>query len=102
MKFILSLSAIRDLQSISAYTLQNWGAEQEDIYLKGLWKKLAAIQFDPSSFRLREDLVKGCRSARHEKHVIFFAVHGQTLQIIRILHVAMDFSSHLTTEDRLD
>lgn len=36
MKFMLSPSAIRDLQSISDYTLQNWGAEQEDIYLKGL------------------------------------------------------------------
>lgn len=74
MKIILSLSPIRDLQSISDYTLRNWGAEQEERYLKGLWDKFAAIQSDPGSFRLREDLVKGCRSARNEKHVIFFAV----------------------------
>ena len=102
MKSILSPSAIRDLQSISDYTLQNWGAEQEELYLKGLWEKLAAIRSSPESFRLREDLVEGCRSARYEKHVIFFAIQGQTLQVIRILHGAMDFSSHLATEDLPD
>ena len=49
--------------------------------------------------RLREDLAKGCRSARHEKHVIFFSIKGQALQVIRILHGAMDFNNHLTGED---
>lgn len=102
MKFILSPSAIRDLQSISGYTLQNWGAKQEGIYLKGLWEKLAAIESDPGTFRLREDVLKGCRSARYEKHVIFFAVQGQTLQIIRILHGSMDFGRHLAGEGLRD
>jgi len=32
----------------------------------------------------------------------FFAVQDQTLQIIRILHGAMDFSSHLTIGDLPD
>jgi toxin ParE1/3/4 len=102
MKIILSPSAVRDLQFISDYTLRNWGAEQEQRYLNGLWEKLAAIQSNPSSFRLREDLVKGCRSTRHGQHVLFFAVQGQMLQIIRILHGAMDFSNHLPIEDLLD
>jgi toxin ParE1/3/4 len=99
MRLILSPAAVLDLQSISEYTLETWGAEQEEYYLKGLWEKLAAIQSDPGSYRLREDLAKGCRAARHEKHVIFFAVQGQTLQIIRILHGAMDFSNHLRGEN---
>jgi hypothetical protein len=62
--------------------------------LKGLWGKLAEIQSSPESCRLREDLAKGCRSVRHEKHVIFFSIKGQALQVIRILHGAMDFNSH--------
>ncbi len=99
MKIIFSPSAIRDLQSISDYTLQKWGPEQEGVYLKGLWEKLAAIQTSPESFRLREDLAKGCRSARHEKHVIFFAIKGQALQVMRILHGAMDIGSHLSGKD---
>lgn len=102
MKVILSPSALRDLQSISDYTLRNWGAEQEELYLKGVWGTLASIQASPESYRLREELIKGCRSARHEKHVIFFAVYGQTLQVIRILHGSMDFSRHLPGEDQQD
>jgi toxin ParE1/3/4 len=99
MKLILSPSAVRDLQSISDYTLKNWGADQEEHYLKGLWGKLAAIQAGPKSYQLRAELIKDCRSARHEKHVIFFAIHGQTLQIIRILHSSMDFRCHLPSEE---
>jgi toxin ParE1/3/4 len=102
MNLILSPSAIRDLQDISNYTLHTWGAEQEDHYLKGLWGKLAEIQSSPESFRLREDLAKGCRSARHEKHVIFFSIKEQTLQVIRILHGAMDFNRHLADKDLPD
>jgi len=102
MKIIFSPSAVRDLQSISDYTLQKWGVEQEGMYLKGLWEKLAAIQASPESFKLREDLAKECRSARHEKHIIFFAIQGQTLQVIRILHGAMDFGRHLSGKDLQD
>jgi toxin ParE1/3/4 len=102
MEIILSPAAILDLQSISGYTRQTWGIEQEEFYLKGLWKKLEEIQLSPGSYRLRDDLLQGCRSARHEKHVIFFALQGQTLQIIRILHGAMDFRIHLASEELPD
>ena len=102
MKFILSPAAILDLQSISLYTLETWGAKQEELYLKSLWQKFMEIQSAPETHRLRVDLAKGCYSARFEKHVIFFAIRGQTLEIIRILHGAMDFRNHLESEDLRD
>ena len=95
MKLVFSPAAIRDLQSISDYTLQAWGAEQEVLYLRELWRKLDQIRSHPESHRLRSDLVIACRSARHEKHVIFFSMDGDSIQVIRILHAAMDFDSHL-------
>ena len=79
--------------------MQTWGAEQEDRYLKSLWRKLAEILSSPESGRLRKDLAKDCRSVRHEKHVIFFAIKGQTFQVIRILNGAMDFNRHLIDGD---
>ncbi len=95
MKLVLSPAAIRDLQSIADYTIHTWGAEQEILYLNGLWRKLEEIQSRPEIFRHRNDLAIDCRSARHEKHVIFFAVEEDSIQVIRILHGAMDFGSHL-------
>jgi len=99
MKIVFSPSSVCDLQSISDYTINKWGAEQQGRYLKGLWDKLGAIQASPESYKLREDLAIGCRAARYEKHVIFFALQGQTLQVIRILHGSMDFDSHLSGSD---
>jgi plasmid stabilization system protein ParE len=61
----------------------------------------SAIQAKPDAFRLRDDLAGGCRSARYEKHVVFFSHAGDTLKVIRILHGTMDFSSHLPYDDSL-
>ncbi|MCA9095962.1 MAG: type II toxin-antitoxin system RelE/ParE family toxin [Planctomycetaceae bacterium] len=99
MKLVISPSAARDLQSISDYTLRTWGPEQEERYLKGLWDRLTAIQVEPGAFRVRDDLARGCRSARFEKHVIFFSFTDDALQVIRILHGTMDFVRHLPGDD---
>ncbi|MEY3897603.1 MAG: hypothetical protein RLZZ214_3124 [Verrucomicrobiota bacterium] len=64
MNLILSPSAIRGLQEISDDTLQTWGAEQDDRYLKGLWGKLAGIL--PTAGRPRKRLPLHLpREARH-------------------------------------
>ena len=70
-RLILSPAAIADLREIAQYTRVTWGAEQEASYLKNLWRKFEAIRSAPETYRLRDDLLAGCRSARHEKHVIF-------------------------------
>ncbi len=98
MKLVFSPEAINDLQSIANYTFQTWGAEQESLYLAGLWRRLEAIRASPESHRIRKDLAIVCRSARHEKHVIFFSVEDGEIEVIRILHGAMDFESQLPDE----
>ncbi len=95
MKLVFSPAAIRDLRSISDYTFHTWGAEQEALYLRGLWKKLEEIGIRPEAHRLRNDLVIDCRSARYGKHVIFFAVEEDRILVIRILHGAVDLDRHL-------
>lgn len=95
MNLVLAPSAAEDLRAISIYTLETWGVLQEERYLAGLWARLAAITERPESFRLREELAAGCRSARYESHVIFFRIRGQNIEIMRILHAAMDFGRHL-------
>jgi plasmid stabilization system protein ParE len=32
-------AAVSDLRSIAGYTLEKWGAQQEQIYLDSLWAK---------------------------------------------------------------
>jgi toxin ParE1/3/4 len=95
MNLVLAPRAAEDLQAISAYTLETWGPEQEERYLQGLWTRLAEIREHPESFRMRTEFAAGCRSARVGSHVIFFRIREQALEVMRILHVAMDYSRHL-------
>ena len=90
----LTRAAVSDLQSIRDYTLARWGPEQEQRYLDALWRKFEEILADPPRWRSREDLFPGCQIAAEGKHVILFRVQGTVLQVVRLLHGAMDFPRH--------
>ena len=89
-------AAVSDLQSIRNYTLEKWGPEQEQKYLDSLWTKFEEILSNPQRWRSREDLFPGCQIAAEGRHVILFRVKSNTLQLVRILHSAMDFKRHIS------
>ena len=91
-------AAISDIQSIRDYTLETWGPDQEQIYLDSLWSKFGEILAEPDRWRFREDLFPVGRIAAQGKHVILFRIQGNKLQVIRILHSAMDFKRHITND----
>ena len=98
MELDLTDAALSDLRSIREYTLNTWGEEQEDRYLDELWARFEQILDDPNRWRFREDLFPRCQLAAQGRHVILFRVEGQALQIVRILHSAMDFNRQIPDE----
>ena len=94
----LTKAAVSDLQSIRSYTLETWGLEQEQRYLDALWKKFEEILADPSRWRRRDDLFPACQIAAQGKHVILFRVQDTVLEIVRILHGAMDFPRQIQAD----
>jgi toxin ParE1/3/4 len=95
MKLELTPAALADLQSIRAYTLERWGPAQEEAYLERMWEKFETLLADSAPYRFRPDLFPGCQIAAEGKHLILFRVDKSTLQIVRVLHGAMDFKRHL-------
>lgn len=95
MKLNLTEAAVEDLRSIRAFTLHTWGDAQEQIYLDRLWSKFQSILDNPEAFALHPDLFPDCRIATEGKHVIVFRVRGKVLEVVRVLHSAMDFKRHL-------
>ncbi|MFK7910409.1 MAG: type II toxin-antitoxin system RelE/ParE family toxin [Akkermansiaceae bacterium] len=94
----LSDDAKADLQSISQYTLDTWGVEQEELYLKRLYSKLREVQQTPERWRFRKELHPDCQCAPVGRHVIFFCIGRDTLKVARILHQSMDYESHVSDE----
>jgi toxin ParE1/3/4 len=95
MKLALTEAALEDLRAIRAYTLETWGAEQEEIYLDKLWSRIEEIRSDPFRYRLHEDLFPGCRIASEGRHILLFRASKESLEIARVLHSALDLKSHL-------
>jgi len=98
MNLELTDAALGDLRSIREYTLETWGGEQEEKYLREMWARFEEIRADPQRWRFREDLFPGCQLAPQGKHVILFRIREETLQIVRVLHSAMDFRRRLPPE----
>ena len=94
MKLEITPAALADLRSIRAYTLERWGPAQETAYLDRMWEKFESILANPTAHRPRPDLFPGCQLAVEGKHVILFRVNKSTLQVVRVLHAAMDFPRH--------
>ncbi len=99
MKLLLTEAALDDLQSIRDYTLKTWGSEQEETYLNKLWSRIELIRSDPLRYRLRDELFPGCRIASEGRHVLLFRVSEDSLEIVRVLHSAMDFKRQLPPEE---
>lgn len=71
------------------------GAEQEKRYLNQIWARFDNLIAFPDRYRHRPDLFSGCQLAAEGKHVILFRHDKEKLEIVRILHSAMDFKRHL-------
>lgn len=92
--YTLSLSdeAIEDFRDILSYTMQMWGEQQVDQYAAILDKALTAIQQNP--LMGKADLPP-YRHVSAGKHIVFYRLTGNKIQVSRILHSAMDFVRHL-------
>jgi len=92
-------AALDDLRAVRAYTVERWGAAQEQRYLDQLWRRFEDIMDDSSRFRFRHDLFPDCQIAAESRHVILFRVRKDVLQVVRVLHSAMEFKSQLQPEN---
>jgi toxin ParE1/3/4 len=98
--FRVSSYAGRDIEPIFRYTIRKWGFEQADTYfdlLSSARDRIVANPFIPGS-KAREGLAAGCRAFRCGKHVYFYRIRNNTVEIARILHESMDFAQHVSEE----
>jgi toxin ParE1/3/4 len=95
MKLDITEAAVEDLRSIRTYTLHTWGEQQEQVYIDRLWARFTDILADSARYRFRDDLFPDCQLAAEGKHVILFRVREDVIQVVRVLHSAMDFKKHL-------
>ncbi len=91
---VLTPEAEADINDILLYTWQQWGEEQRDRYDAGLDRAINALaDFAEMGVRMPR-LFSGCRARPVERHVLYYRIMGDTIEVVRILHERTDPSRH--------
>lgn len=103
-RVLLGAEAERDFVRILAYTLEIFGPRQAEVYETTILAAIAVLDDGPDvpGSAARDELRPGfrslhvARSGRRGRHVIMYrATAGHVIQVVRILHDAMDFARHI-------
>lgn len=109
-KVAIGANAKRDLAAICHWTTKTFGEAQAQIYRETVLAAIRALEEGPdiAGVRSRDDIRPGlkflhvARSGRRGRHfIIFRAVEAPELpviQVVRILHDAMDLSKRVSEE----
>jgi toxin ParE1/3/4 len=95
-KYKLRQEALGDLKEIGRYTLKKHGREQRNKYLLGINLQFESLAEMPLKGRQRSEIKEGYYSFDYEKHVIFYLIHTDDIEILGILHKRMLPEIHLT------
>ncbi len=95
-----------DVLAILEYTLERWGESKYWEYRDLVEEAYADILDDPDCGHISVPSRPGVRGrpigkpARRARHVIFYRVRSDAVvEVVRVLHDAMDFARHLRAGD---
>ena len=84
-----SKAALKDLVSIDAYSVQEWGEVQADRYLSQLEACFVRLARNPLLGRECPEIRPGLLRIEQGKHVVFYRRLEEGLFVSRILHQSM-------------
>ncbi len=91
----LTPRAQRDYDDILLYTEATWGPEQADRYEAALDRGLARLGTNARIGVARDDLHPGLRVHPVERHLLYYRIRNDTVEVIRILHERVDPARHV-------
>ena len=95
MKQRWSSKALSDLDAIRDYTRKEWGAAQAARYVRSIRVVVSNAASAPMLAAPIGDHRPGYRKVTVGAHIVFFQFNGEAIEIVRILHGAMDIEPKL-------
>ncbi|MCB1976677.1 MAG: type II toxin-antitoxin system RelE/ParE family toxin [Nitrosomonas sp.] len=86
--------ALEDLKKIGRYTLQKWGKNKRDSYLRDLDNRFGWLAENPKIGKHRTDIEAGYYCYLQGSHLIFYTIGEDCIHIIGIPHKAMDIFNY--------
>ena len=110
----LAAAAEADIEEILRWTAERFGERQTRIYAKTLAAALKELSegFEASGARARSDIARGLFTlhvARHDRkgrHFVMFRIgrdrQTEVIEVLRVLHDAMDLPRHVPSEGEVE
>lgn len=95
-KYRVTPRARDDLKNIGRYTLQQWGKNQRNLYLKQLETRFEWLSQRPLLGKHRTDIQEGFYSFPQGEHVVFYLIRSEGIDIIGVPHKEMDILNYFT------
>ncbi len=95
-RYRLSRKAAEDILEIGRFTQRRWGVARRRAYLADLEASLVLLAGNPYLGVDRSDARADFRSHPIGRHVIFYKPMPHGIDVVRILHAAMEARRHLT------
>jgi len=92
---VISPKARDDLKNIYQYGVRNWGATHAAKYLDTLSAQLWSLKKHPKIGIEREDILANMRCISIERHVVFYRLQTENIEIVRVLHSRQDPQRHI-------
>ena len=94
--FVFSPKAQDDLGAIWDYTIQRWGADQAERYVRDIHNVVLGLADGTKPSQPIDDIRAGYRKALIGAHLLLFRIEDTgVINIVRILHSRMDAERHL-------
>lgn len=84
-----------DFEDIWLYSYHKWGVAQADGYYDELIEAIAKLTDNPHIGKSRDTLRTDYRSLQVKRHIVYYRVENQIINIIRVLHDSMLPAKHL-------
>lgn len=94
-RYTLRQLAADDLEQIWLYTFQEWGVEQADRYIRALFSRFLWLSEHPELGKRRDDIKPGYLCFPEGRHLVFYTISEQGIDIIGIPHQSMDVAGYL-------
>ncbi len=86
--------AEKDLEQIWLYTFHEWGIEQADKYIRLLIARFSWLSENQRLGKRRDDIKPGYYCFPEGRHLIFYMLSQDGIDIIGIPHQSMDIIGH--------
>ncbi len=94
--FRITPRAKEDLKKIGYYTLERWGKEQRNTYLRNLDKRFQWLSENPQLGRHRPDIEEGYYCFPQGEHLVFYTIQELGIIIIGVPHQKIDITNYFS------